>query len=74
MNEKEIHSILHQLRNPYGHGEPQLRQARQDAATEIERLREFLSIWVADGSLQTFEHREKFRAEAKSLLGDQAAP
>ena len=38
-------------------------------ASKIERLREFLTIWIADGSLQTFEHREKFRAEAKTLLG-----
>lgn len=36
---------------------------------EIERLHKFLEIWVSDGSLQTFEHREKFRAEAKTLLG-----
>jgi len=69
MNEKETHNMLHLLRNPYGHGEPQLRQARQDAANEIERLRDFLAIWMADGSLQTFEHREKFRGDARALLG-----
>lgn len=40
-----------------------------EAAYEIERMREFLAIWIADGSLQTFEHREKFRAAAKVLLG-----
>ena len=69
MNEKETNNMLHLLRNPYGHREPQLRQSRRDAATEIERLREFIARWIADGSLQTFEHREKFRAEAKALLG-----
>lgn len=41
----------------------------REAVAEIERLREFLAIWIADGSLQTFEHREKFRAAAKMLLG-----
>ena len=39
-----------------------------EAAREIERLRECLAIWIADGSLQTFEHRERFRAEARALL------
>jgi len=62
--------MLHLLRNPYGYWELQLRQSRQDAANEIERLREFITIWIADGSLQTFNHREKFRAEAKALLED----
>lgn len=38
----------------------------------VERLREFLAIWISDGSLQTFEHREKFRAEARALLPDNA--
>ncbi len=42
------------------------------AADEIARLREFLAIWISDGSLQTFEHREKFRAAANALLGANA--
>jgi len=37
-------------------------------ANEIVRLREFLAIWIGDGSLQTFEHREKFRAAARAVL------
>jgi hypothetical protein len=40
-----------------------------EAADEIERLRDFLAIWISDGSLQTFDHREKFRVAAKALLG-----
>ena len=68
MNKKELHNMLHLLRNPYGHGEPQLRQARQDAANEIECLREFLQYWISDGHLQTFADRERFRSEAYKLL------
>lgn len=45
-----------------------LTKGRTRMRDDIERLREFVAIWIADGSLQTFEHREKFRAEAKALL------
>ncbi len=35
---------------------------------ELDQLRDFLSVWISDGALQTFENREKFRREARALL------
>jgi hypothetical protein len=38
---------------------------------EIARLRETLQLWSHEGCLQTFEDRERFRGEARRLLGEQ---
>lgn len=32
------------------------------------RLRDFVSMWLHDGALQTFKNREKFRAEGWAML------
>ena len=40
---------------------------------EIERLREVLERWTQDGRLQTFEDRERFRAEVRKVLSVEGA-
>lgn len=48
MTKNEVIHMLTMLRNPWGHGEPQLRQSRHDAAKEIERMRAELAALRAD--------------------------
>lgn len=41
---------------------------------EIERLCDFLQLWIYEGRLQSFEDRERFRHDAKSLLWGDSPP
>src|SRR6185503_19898241 len=42
-------------------------------ASERDRMRAALERWSHDGRLQTFEDRERFRHEARELIGDRPA-
>ena len=59
------------------HGvESDCRQAAEELdrqRAEIERLREVLERWTQDGRLQTFEDRERFRAEVRKVLSVEGA-
>lgn len=46
MTDEQIHTILHYLRNPWGHTEKGLRKARLDAADLIEELHGFYVDWM----------------------------
>jgi hypothetical protein len=36
---------------------------------DYERLQQLVQKWTGDGHLQTFEDRERFRTEAKAIVG-----
>ncbi len=44
VNSMSINEILHILRNPYGHVEDEIREARLAACNEIERLQR-IELW-----------------------------
>lgn len=43
-------------------------QADRDLITAAPELLAVLQQWIGDGSLQTFEDRERFRAEARAAV------
>jgi hypothetical protein len=41
-----------------------------DAERKLAKAMEFITIWSHDGSLQTYEDRERFRAAARAITGE----
>ena len=43
-------------------------EERDALRAQVKALRETLEFWIADGHLQTFEDRERFRQSARAAL------